>query len=370
MSLNLDAMLPNRTQDQRARQDFVKSFRRHLALKVRSGLDQVYEARVKPKFESEHGREPQARKEVRREMTQDPYYQFWSAMQRESQVLMYDSITDALEPQREQLIERAKELGRKAQGTLELHPELEIPKYHTAADIHLMPGGFHTEVVEDDVSAGVLYDAGLDIYAFGLMGPKKDLLVRVLIDYYQKEYPDHPRPTKILDMGCAVGNSTTSWKEEYPDAEVHGIDVGAPCLRHAHARAESMGIPIHYKQENAEKTHYPDESFDLVVSVIMFHETSQSALPNILGESYRLLKPGGMMLHLDVPGGADPFGAFVMEWECKNTNENFANMYRATDMAATAIKMGFEEGKARNEGAAAKSFSPHFSSWPVVVGEK
>ena len=68
-----------------------------------------------------------------------------------------------------------------------------------------------------------------------------------------------------------------------------------------------MGIPIHYKQENAEKTHYPDESFDLVVSVIMFHETSQSALPNILGESYRLLKPGGMMLHLDVPGGADPF---------------------------------------------------------------
>ena len=86
MSLNLDAMLPNRTQDQRARQDFVSSFRRHLALKVRSGLDQVYEARVKPKFESEHGREPQARKEVRREMTQDPYYQFWSAMLKEEKV--------------------------------------------------------------------------------------------------------------------------------------------------------------------------------------------------------------------------------------------------------------------------------------------
>jgi len=102
----------------------------------------------------------------------------------------------------------------------------------------------------------------------------------------------------------------------------------------------------------------------------MFHETSQSALPRILEESYRLLKPGGMMLHLEIPGGVDPFSSFVMEWECQNTNEHFATMYRTTDMAATAVKMGFEEGKACNEGAPADSFSPHFKAWPVVVGEK
>ena len=369
MSLYPHEMLPDRSQDQRARQDFVKSFRAHLAMKIRSGLGKVYQAHVKPEFVKEHGREPQELKEVRKAMTGNSYYQLWSAMQRKSQEMMYDSVTDSLEPQREHLIERYKDLGEKAQGTLELDPELEIPKYHTAADIHIMPGGYHTDVVEDDVSAGVLYDAAMDIYAFGFMGPKNDLLARTLINYYQKEYPDHT-PTRILDMGCAVGNSTTAWKEEYPDAKVHGIDVGAPVLRYAHGRAGSMGIPIHYKQQNAEETRYPDESFDLVLSHIMFHETSQSALPRILGESYRLLKPGGMMMHLDIPGGGDPFSSFVMEWECQNTNENFANMYRATDMAATAIEMGFEEGKARNEGAPAKSFSPHFKSWPVVVGEK
>ena len=369
MSLYPHDMLPNRTQDQRARQDFVKSFRAHLAMKIRSGLGQVYEAGVKPKFEKEHGREPQELREVRQAMTRDPYYQFWSALQRKSQEMMYDSVTDALESQREQLIERSKNLGTNPRGSLELDPDLEIPNYHTAADIHIMPGGYHTDVVEDDVSAGVLYDAAMDIYAFGFMGPKNDLLARTLINYFQKEYPSQ-NPTKILDMGCAVGNSTTAWKEEYPEAEVHGIDVGAPVLRYAHGRAESMGLPIHYKQQNAEKTHYPDQSFDLVLSHIMFHETSQSALPRILGESYRLLKPGGMMMHLDIPGGGDPFSSFVMEWECQNTNENFANMYRATDMAAAAVKMGFEEGKARNEGAPAKSFSPHFKTWPVVVGEK
>ena len=82
MSLYPHEVLPNRTQDQRARQDFFKSFQRHLELKIRSGLPQLYEARVKPKFEKEHGREPQKRKEVRDVMTQDPYYQFWSTSAR------------------------------------------------------------------------------------------------------------------------------------------------------------------------------------------------------------------------------------------------------------------------------------------------
>ena len=173
MSLYPHDMLPNRTQDQRARQDFVKSFRAHLAMKIRSGLGQVYEAGVKPKFEKEHGREPQELREVRQAMTRDPYYQFWSALQRKSQEMMYDSVTDALESQREQLIERSKNLGTNPRGSLELDPDLEIPNYHTAADIHIMPGGYHTDVVEDDVSAGVLYDAAMDIYAFGFMGPER-----------------------------------------------------------------------------------------------------------------------------------------------------------------------------------------------------
>ena len=59
MSLYPHAMLPDRTQDQKARQEFVKSFRAHLAMKIRSGLGAVYKARVKPGFEKEHGREPQ-----------------------------------------------------------------------------------------------------------------------------------------------------------------------------------------------------------------------------------------------------------------------------------------------------------------------
>ena len=47
-----------------------------------------------------------------------------------------------------------------------------------------------------------------------------------MADYFRKH-----KAKVILDLGCTVGHSTLAWKERYPDAEVHGIDVGAPCVR-------------------------------------------------------------------------------------------------------------------------------------------
>ena len=86
-------------------------------------------------------------------------------------------------------------------------PDLEVPRYHTAADIHIQPGGYHSEFRDDDIAAGALYEGGLPIYLGGAMGEKNDLLGRVSTHYMQSEFPD-ARPARILDMGCAVGNST------------------------------------------------------------------------------------------------------------------------------------------------------------------
>ncbi|MCL6753034.1 methyltransferase domain-containing protein [Nostoc sp. CCCryo 231-06] len=61
----------------------------------------------------------------------------------------------------------------------------------------------------------------------------------------------------------SIGNSTLPYVDGFPDAEVHAIDVGAPMLRYAHARAESLGKRVHFSQQNAEQTNFPDESFDL-----------------------------------------------------------------------------------------------------------
>ena len=102
-------------------------------------------------------------------------------------------------------------------------------------------------------------------------------------------------------MGCTIGNSTLALVDEYPQAAVYGVEPGAPILRYAHARAEHLGRKVHFSQQNAEHTDFADGTFDLVVSFVMLHETSAKALPNIFRECHRLLSPGGVMAHLEVP---------------------------------------------------------------------
>jgi hypothetical protein len=42
--------------------------------------------------------------------------------------------------------------------SLTLDPSLPLPPYHAAVDIHCQPGGYHTELRKEDVTAGAIYD--------------------------------------------------------------------------------------------------------------------------------------------------------------------------------------------------------------------
>ncbi|HPF26032.1 MAG: class I SAM-dependent methyltransferase [Steroidobacteraceae bacterium] len=372
-------MVPQVTHDERARQSFVKTFRAHLSGKVMPGNYQVFQKRVVPRFQAQHGRPPEDERELRAVMTQDPYYQFWSAMQRRSQEMLWESVIDPTERQLPELIQRAKQLadrkrGKGQAGSLHLDPDVAVPRYHAAADIHLQPGGYHTDFVADDVAAGVVYDKGINLYMGGALGPENNAMGDLLVTYFREKYPAR-QPKRILDMGCAIGNSTVVWARAFPQAEVHGIDVGAPVLRYAHARAESMNVPVHFRQANAEDTKLPAGSFDLIISHIMLHETSKSAIVNVMRESLRLLAPNGLMLHLEIPRGDDLMEQFMHNWESYNNNETFARYMTGLDLKAVAVKGGFVPAKTRVDhyspgyDVAKTNYSESFI-WKILVGEK
>ena len=191
-------MLPDADHDERSRQDFVQSFRGWLAGSVMPTNRTVYETRVEPQFEAEHGRKPRTPGEVRSLMTRDPYYQYWSAMQRRSQEMMWDSVIDSTERELDTLIERARTIAADGEGgSLTLDPALEVPRYHTAVDIHLQPGGYHTEFDEDDVAPGVLYEAGLPIYIGNALGPDSDAIGESLCRFAAAEFPDLRHPCEF-----------------------------------------------------------------------------------------------------------------------------------------------------------------------------
>ncbi len=368
-------MQPEPCHDESARQAFVLDLRRHLAQQIFPGVQTTYDKRVAPRFIREHGRPPGDKREVRRAMTADHYYQTWSYLQRTSQQMMWDCVIDTVERTLPELIARAA--AEQPLGSLMLDDTLAVPGYHTAHDIHQQPGGYHTEFTANDVAEGVIYDLAVPIYSLGLMGSANDALGTAVVDFYQDRCPD-AGPVRILDMGCAVGNSTVPWTARYLDAEVHGIDVAAPCLRYAHARANAMGAAVHFSQQNAEATRFEDQSFDVISSVLLLHETSRSAVPNIFKECFRLLKPGGMMIHLDGPQdeGQDPLQAFLGEWEVYNNNEPFYGALREMDLRAVAQQAGFVPERIEFTGAPVGprdgngGYMGGFSSAPVYTAVK
>lgn len=336
-------MFPNALHDEQARQDFIKSLRIHVTSNFHAGNARAFHERVAPDFERQHGRPPLTRKEIREAMARESHSKWWGSLLRTTQEMLYDTVGPSIERQLPELIERARALRGKL-GSLTLDPHLPLPRYHAAVDIHCKPGGYHTELCEDDVFAGAEFDRTLHLYSMGGLGPLTDDVGRTTCAWLRQNHPDLT-VRRILDMGCTIGHSTLPWVDAYPDAEVHAIDVAAPCLRYGHARAVALGKAVHFSQQNAERTCFPAASFDVVVSQFMMHETSAKALPAIFRECHRLLRPGGIMLHVEGIDRETPFHKYYSEWMAHYNNEPFIGSVQDLNFVELAARAGFEREK-------------------------
>ena len=341
-------MLPTMTHDEASRQEFAKSLKGFIQQTMLPGLSPIYENRVTKKFEREHGRKPENRHDIRKGMVPDSYFQLYASINRIAQELLWESTNISVDRELPELIEKAKAFSASSTAQLVIPEGFIPPRYVSAIDIHCMPGGYCSEVTKDDVAAGVLYDRGVYLYSMGYTGPNNDDLGRSVCNYLKRNMSEF-KPLRILDMGCTVGHSTIPYQEYFPDAEIWGIDVGAPVVRYAHARAKAMGHDINFAQMNAEETTFEDGYFDLVVSHILLHETSAVAMPKIFKECERLLKPGGLMIHADLPPFdlMDPFTQFILDNETWYNNEPFWGAMRDTDQIDLAEKAGFSRDNVR-----------------------
>jgi SAM-dependent methyltransferase len=336
------AALPRANHDERARQEFTKSLKQFVQQGLLPGLTPVYQNRAAKAFEKEHGKPPADRWDIRKAMVKDLYFKHYAATNRIAQELLWESVIGSVERQLPELEKAIADLTASNAAPLESDPAFPVPRYVSALDIHCMPGGYASEIDGQDIAQGAIYDRGVYLYAMGYMGPDNDDMGRSVCNYIKRRMPGF-QPKRILDMGCTVGHSTVPFKEQFPDADVIGIDVGGPCVRYAHARAKALGHDVSFMQRSAEDTGFEAGSFDLVVSHILLHETSGQAMPRIFRECHRLLKPGGLMIHADLPPFdlMDPFTQFILDNETYYNNEPFWGAMRDKDQIAMARDAGF-----------------------------
>jgi ubiquinone/menaquinone biosynthesis C-methylase UbiE len=335
-------VFPEGTHDEASRFNFLASLNQHIATAVFPGNRLAYETRVKPAFEAEQGRAPRTRQEVRKAMSGDGYYQFWSSLRRNYMEMRQENGRAMVLRQIDSLIGKANALNEGA-PTLALDPTVAMPRYLTAVDIHCMPGGYHTEIKDGDVSGPANYDTGIFATTGGLLGRHNDGGGRALAAWLAANLPDF-RPRKILDLGAGLGHNTVPLALRFPDAEIWAVDAAAPMLRYGHARAKSMGVDtIHFVQMDVERLTYPDDMFDLVVTAQFWHETSTRALRAIMKELRRVMAPGGLTLSLEQPPfrGMDPYDAFIRDWDSHNNNEPFWTTFHDMNMIDEMERAGF-----------------------------
>ena len=338
-------LTPRARHDDMARFDIVAHLNRQVAQHLGPRVKDAFEARVLQAFRMRHGRDPIDRHEVADAMQREPAYRAFSLVRRNTMEIRQHAGRQLVAREADTLRDRARAANEGA-ATLQLDPALEPPRYVSAVDTHLMRGGYTAERIDDDVSNPANYDAGMYATTGGMAGPWNDAAGRALVDWLTRHHPGF-KPKRIVDLGCGLGHNTLPLRQAFPQAEIIAIDVAAPMLRYGHARARSLGVTdVTFLQADATSTPLEESSCDLVFTTMVLHETSRQALPRIFAEAHRLLRAGGLTVHLEQPPyrGIDPFEQFMRDWDGRFNNEPFWSALHETDLPALLVKCGFGAG--------------------------
>ena len=121
-----------------------------------------------------------------------------------------------------------------------------------------------------------------------------------------------PRNARVLDVGAGTGEFSARVAEQYPDAQVLGIELLPGSVEVARAKHAALAPRLRFETGDAFHLDLPDNGFDLVANRHMVQSVPH--VDRILAELVRVTKPGGhvhvlaedySMLHM-MSGPLDP----------------------------------------------------------------
>jgi ubiquinone/menaquinone biosynthesis C-methylase UbiE len=105
-------------------------------------------------------------------------------------------------------------------------------------------------------------------------------VVKDFVNYYKLE-----KKAKVLDVGCAKGFMIYDFKRQFPHIDIFGIDISKYAIKNCHSE-----IARYVKFGDAKNIEYPDNYFDLVISINTIHNLEIEDCGKSLQEIQRVSK--------------------------------------------------------------------------------
>ena len=201
--------------DQRARERFTSSMRAWVLTDLACQMHADHEAARTAANQNHDSGEA-----VHQFLKERGLFKWYSSLRCATQELVWQSVLRAIESDPQSLNKHQNESPAKTGGSLTLDSTISLPAYAREMDVHLMPGNYQGGE-DQDAAAGIIYDNGLDVFSFGVMGQNLDDIGHSMANFTRLKWPDL-KPDLIVDVGCTIGHNTLPWKQAFPHADVHG----------------------------------------------------------------------------------------------------------------------------------------------------
>ena len=150
------------------------------------------------------------------------------------------------------------------------------------------------------------------------------------------------RQVRLLDLACGTGRFTAQVMHAFPKLDASAVDLSPNYI--ARARQKLAPWPqVDIMEGAGEALPLEDESFDMVVSVYLFHELPVKIREKVIAEVARVLKPGGLFIIADSlqfgdTEGLDPF----LEYFPEGFHEPYYKQFLSWDFEPAMRAAGFQ----------------------------
>jgi ubiquinone/menaquinone biosynthesis C-methylase UbiE len=315
--------------------DYVQSFRKLVIQDMFPVVAESGEAAY-AEWKAEHAEEGDDIDNIKSVFRELPVARSWQRFVRTQQEMMWRRSRESLLRVADAYLAEVDAAENEGPSHVESEPGFVTPGW-ARQEIHLQPGGY-----TDDPLGGVVYHVGTRAFYEGMNDHEE-----IHAELAEKLTPPADgKVERVLDVACTIGQATLQLKRRFPNAEVCGLDVALPVLRYACKLANDAGLEIGFRQALAQDTKYEDNSFDTILSYLLWHETPEDTFEPIIREMHRILRPGGTFCIFDFPNS---FGItlpaaqrFLINYDSLNNCEPYSLDFVASDFRGMLERAGFD----------------------------